>query len=93
MAQKVLLVDEHSALRTRQRRNAVDGILACRGEIRHLSEQSLDQAVEEFVSAPDVPVDRRDRHTELVGEPTHRECLHPIEIDQPGRGLEDLSRR
>ena len=61
------------------------------GQMGHLAEQSLDQAVEELVPAADVPVDGRDRDAQLLGEPAHGEGLHAVDFDQPGRGLEDDS--
>ena len=44
----------------------------------HLGDQTIDQAVEERVTAADVPVDRGDGHADPFGEPTHRKRLHPI---------------
>ena len=55
----------------------------------HLAEQPVDQAVEQFVAASDVPVDRCDRYPELLGEAAHRERVHPVEFDHLGRGVED----
>ena len=64
-----------------------------RGRCAIWLEQSLDEAVEEFVPAPDVPVDRGDRDAELIGETAHGECVHAVELDQPRRGVEDRARR
>jgi hypothetical protein len=57
--------------------------------MRHLTEQSVDQAVEEFVSASDMPVDRGDRYPEFLGEATHGERRHAVQFDQTGRGVKD----
>src|ERR1700733_10614705 len=57
--------------------------------MRHLAEQSVDEAVEKFVPPADMPVDRGGRHPELLSEAPHSECLHPVKIDQAGRGIKD----
>ena len=65
-----------------------DGRVPVDRQLRHVAQQTVDQAVEEFVSSADVPVDRRDGHPELLGERTHREGLDTVAFDEPSRRVE-----
>lgn len=87
--EEVLSFDQCRALGASKGRNALDRGVTPDGQMRHLAEQSIDQAVEKLVPASDVPIDRGDRYPELLGESAHREGVHPVEFDQPRRGVED----
>ena len=90
--QQVLSINQHPALRAGKRRNAFHRGVTVDGQMCHLAEQSVDQAVEELVPTPDMPVDRGDRYPEFFGEAPHGECLHAVALDQAGGGVQDYLR-
>jgi hypothetical protein len=84
-AEEMLPFNQRSSLRTSKGRNAFDWSVAVDRQVRHVAQQPVDQAVEELVSASDMPVDRGDRHPELLSERTHREGIDPVAFDELSR--------
>ncbi|MBZ1507698.1 hypothetical protein J6K59_10810, partial [Leuconostoc mesenteroides] len=67
--QQVLAADEQAALVAGQRGDPVHRSVAFHGKAGHLGDQPVDQAVEERISATDMPVDRGDGNADPFGLP------------------------
>src|SRR6516162_3993968 len=53
-----------------------------------LGHDDIDHAVEQFLLAGDVLVERHRDHSELLGEPAHAECLDPDLVGEGDGGAE-----